>query len=315
MSARDIVREANRKFYERYSLLEDTDEFWEFIIRSLRQSIRVNTLKAPLDVVVERLSEEFELEPVPWVEEGFFINSDNLAGVPEHGLGLIFGQEASSMIPPVVLDPKPGELVLDMAAAPGSKTGQMAQYMKNGGCIIANDPQLERANVLIANLNRMGVLNTLVTTRDGVYFGRYEDSFDRILLDAPCSSVGMIRKRWKFLTDWRMKRVLRYMNIQKKLILAAYRALKPGGVLVYSTCTLDPLENEEVVDYLLRKTDALLEKINLPVRTSEPVFEWEGREYSSELKKVLRIHPNDNDTEAFFVAKIIKPEGEEWRDQ
>ncbi|WP_297500749.1 tRNA (cytosine(49)-C(5))-methyltransferase [Thermococcus sp.] len=311
MGARDRIREANPAFYERYSKLEDTDEFWEFLIRPLRQSIRVNTLKAPLDVVVERLKEEFELEPIPWVREGFFINVDNLAKVPEHGLGLIFGQEASSMIPPAVLEPKPGGLVLDMAAAPGSKTGQIAQYMKNEGCIIANDPNRDRTNVLITNLNRMGVLIARVTTQDGAYFGRFENTFDRVLLDAPCSSVGMIRKRWKFLEEWREKAVVKYMNIQKRLILAGYKALKPGGTLVYSTCTIDPLENEEVVDYLLRKTDARLEPIELPVRTSEPVLEWEGRTYSPKLKKVLRIHPNDNDTEAFFIAKIAKPEGSE----
>ncbi len=309
MSARDRIKETNPAFYERYSMLEDTDEFWEFIIRPLRQSIRVNTLKAPLNVVVERLKEEFELEPVAWVREGFFISVDNLAKVPEHSLGLIFGQEASSMIPPVVLDPKPGELVLDMAAAPGSKTGQIAQYMENEGCIIANDPKLSRANVLIANLNKMGVLNARVTTKDGAYFGRFENTFDRVLLDAPCSSAGMTRKSWKFLTGWRLRGVIKYMNIQKRLILAAYRALKPGETLVYSTCTIDPLENEEVVDYLLRKTDARLERIDLPVKTSEPVLEWEGKTYSSELKKALRIHPNDNDTEAFFIAKILKPEG------
>ncbi|NJE04562.1 RsmB/NOP family class I SAM-dependent RNA methyltransferase [Thermococcus sp. M36] len=309
MSARDRIREVNPAFYERYSKLEDTDEFWEFIVRPLRQSIRVNTLKAPLEVVVERLSEEFELEQIPWAREGFFINVDNLAKVPEHGLGLVFGQEASSMIPPVVLDPKPGELVLDMAAAPGSKTGQMAQYMENEGCIIANDPKLSRANVLIANLNRMGVLNTRVTTKDGAYFARFTNTFNRILLDAPCSSVGMIRKKWRFLEEWRLRGVIKYMNIQKRLIRAAYEALKPGGTLVYSTCTIDPLENEEVVDYLLRKTDARLERIDLPVKTSEPILEWEGRTYSEELRKALRIHPNDNDTEAFFIAKIVKPEG------
>ncbi|ASJ03071.1 tRNA methyltransferase [Thermococcus profundus] len=307
MSARDVIKETNPAFYERYSRIEDSDEFWEFIIKPLRQSIRVNTLKAPLEVVVERLSEEFELEPIPWVKEGFFINVDSLAKIPEHGLGVVFGQEASSMIPPVVLDPKPGELVLDMAAAPGSKTGQIAQYMENEGCIIANDPQISRANVLMANLNRMGVLIARVTIRDGASFARFENTFDRVLLDAPCSSVGMIRKRWKFLTEWREKAVIRYMNIQKRLILAGYRALKPGGVMVYSTCTIDPLENEEVVDYLLRKTDAKLEKIDLQVKTSEPVLEWEGKEYSEDLKKALRIHPNDNDTEAFFIAKIVKP--------
>ncbi|WP_456396963.1 tRNA (cytosine(49)-C(5))-methyltransferase [Thermococcus sp.] len=307
MSARDRVKETNPAFYERYSGIDDSDEFWEFMLRPLRQSIRVNTLKAPLEVVVERLKEEFELEQVPWVREGFFINADNLAKVPEHSLGLIFGQEASSMIPPVVLDPKPRELILDMAAAPGAKTTQIAQYMENEGCLIANDMKKGRVNVLIANLNRMGVLNARVTIKDGRYFGRFENTFDRILLDAPCSSVGMVRKSFRFLREWQLKTALRYSNIQKRLILAAYRALKAGGVLVYSTCTIDPIENEEVVDYLLRKTDAEIERIRLPLKSSEPVLEFEGRKYSEEVSKCLRLHPQDNDSEAFFVAKIVKP--------
>ncbi|GAB6102003.1 tRNA (cytosine(49)-C(5))-methyltransferase [Thermococcus atlanticus] len=307
MSARDRVKETNPAFYERYSGIDDSDEFWEFMLKPLRQSIRVNTLKAPLEVVVERLKEEFELEQVPWVREGFFINADNLAKVPEHSLGLIFGQEASSMIPPVVLDPKPGELILDMAAAPGAKTTQIAQYMENEGCLIANDMKKGRVNVLIANLNRMGVLNARVTIKDGRYFGRFENTFDRILLDAPCSSVGMVRKSFRFLREWQLKTALRYSNIQKRLILAAYRALKAGGVLVYSTCTIDPIENEEVVDYLLRKTDAEIERIRLPLKSSEPVLEFEDRKYSEEVSKCLRLHPQDNDSEAFFVAKIVKP--------
>ncbi len=312
MSARDIVKNANPDFYERYSLLDDSDEFWEFLIRPIRQSIRVNTLKASLEVVVERLREEFELQPIPWVREGFFIDAENLAQIPEHGLGLIFGQEASSMIPAVVLDPKPGELVLDMAAAPGSKTGQIAQYMKNRGCIIANDPNRGRVNILVANLNRMGVLIARITMWNGVKFSRFENSFDRVLLDAPCSSVGMIRKSWRFLRDWSEKDVIEYMNLQKKLILAGYKALKPGGTMVYSTCTIDPLENEEVVDHLLRNTDATLEPVDVPARRSAPVLEWKGKEYSEELRRTLRIHPDDNDTEAFFVAKITKPgEGHE----
>jgi len=307
MNTRGMVKELNPAFYERYSRIDDSDEFWEFMLRPLKQSIRINSLKAEVEYVRKRLEEQFDLKPIPWVKEGFYIDVKNLATIPEHSLGLIFGQEASSMIPPVVLDPKPGELVLDMAAAPGAKTTQIAQYMDNKGCIIANDIKKGRVNVLIANLNRMGVLNTRVTIKDGRYFGRFENTFDRILLDAPCSSVGMIRKSFKFLKEWQLKTVLRYSNIQRRLILAAYKALKPGGVLVYSTCTIDPLENEEVVDYLLRKTDAQLKRINLPLKWSDPVIEFEGRKYSEEVRKCLRIHPQDNDSEAFFIAKIMKP--------
>ncbi len=307
MNTRGMVKELNPAFYERYSRIDDSDEFWEFMLRPLKQSIRINSLKAEVEYVRKRLEEQFDLKPIPWVKEGFYIDVKNLATIPEHSLGLIFGQEASSMIPPVALDPKPGELVLDMAAAPGAKTTQIAQYMDNKGCIIANDIKKGRVNVLIANLNRMGVLNTRVTIKDGRYFGRFENTFDRILLDAPCSSVGMIRKSFKFLKEWQLKTVLRYSNIQRRLILAAYKALKPGGVLVYSTCTIDPLENEEVVDYLLRKTDAQLKRINLPLKWSDPVIEFEGRKYSEEVRKCLRIHPQDNDSEAFFIAKIMKP--------
>ncbi|NJE26707.1 NOL1/NOP2/sun family putative RNA methylase [Thermococcus sp. MV5] len=301
------VLKINRSFYERYSQLDESKEFWNLLLTPLRQSIRINTLKAPLDYVKSRLEEKYKLEPIPWVKEGFFINTHEFGKMIEYSLGLVFPQEASSMIPPVVLDPKPGELVLDMAAAPGAKTTQLAQLMGNEGCIIANDMKKWRVNVLIANLNRFGVLNTRVTVKDGAYFSRFENTFDKVLLDAPCSSVGMVRKSFKFLNNWSMKKVIMYSNIQKKLILAAYKALKPGGILVYSTCTIDPFENEEIVDYLLRKTDAKLEKINLPLKSTPPVLEFEGKKYSEEVKKCLRLHPEDNNTEAFFVAKIRKP--------
>lgn len=301
------VLEMNKAFYERYSELDNSEEFWNLMLAPLKQSIRINTLKAPLEYIKERLEERYELEPIPWVKEGFFINTREFGDMIEYSLGLVFPQEASSMIPPVVLDPQPEELVLDMAAAPGAKTTQIAQYMENEGCIIANDMKKWRVNVLIANLNRFGVLNTRVTVKDGAYFGRFENTFDKILLDAPCSSVGMVRKSFKFLSSWSMKKVITYSNIQKKLIMAAYKALKPRGVLVYSTCTIDPLENEGVVDYLLRKTDAKIEKIDLPLRPTPPVLEFDGKEYSEEVRKCLRLHPQDNNTEAFFVAKIRKP--------
>ncbi|RLF90873.1 tRNA methyltransferase [Thermococci archaeon] len=310
MNYREEFQKINRKLVERYSKLDDTEDFWAYLYKPLRPSIRINTLKGNLNEIKPMLEEKFELENIPWTKgEGFFIKSLNVnfGQLIEYSLGLIIPQEASSMIPPVVLDPKPGELVLDMAAAPGSKTTQIAQYMNNEGCIIANDAKQDRANILIANLNRAGVLIAKVTVKDGAYYAKYENTFDRVLLDAPCSSVGMIRKNFKFAKTWSLGKVYYHSRLQKRLILAAYKALKPGGVLVYSTCTVDPLENEEVVDFLLQKTDAKLEKIKLPLKTTEPVLEWEGRKYSEELKKTVRIHPQDNDTEAFYIAKIVKP--------
>jgi len=297
----------NPKFVERYEKIDDSKEFWEYMAKPLRQSIRVNTLKADVEEVVNSLSERFELEPVRWCREGFFINSDEVGGTIEHQLGLIFAQEASSMIPAIALDVKPGMTVLDMCASPGGKTTQIAQYMQNEGCIIANDVKVDRINILISNLQRCGVLIAKVTMKDGRFFGRFKERFDRVLIDAPCSNVGMIRKNYRYLKLWSPKEVYALSRLQKELVLTGYKALKPGGVLVYSTCTLDPLENEEVVDYLVSNTDAVVEEIDLPVNRTKPITEFEGRVYSKEVEKCLRIHPQDNDTEGFFIAKIVKP--------
>ncbi|AEA48000.1 NOL1/NOP2/sun family putative RNA methylase [Archaeoglobus veneficus] len=301
--------EINPEFARRYRLIDDSYEFSEFMSKPLRPSIRVNTLKGSLEDIVSLLSEKYKIEPVPWCREGFFIDIDEDSSIGtsiEHQLGLIFSQEASSMIPPVVLDVKPGMLVLDMAAAPGAKTTQIAQYMQNEGCIIANDVKVGRLNILISNLQRCGVLIARVTMMDGRSFRKYENTFDAVLLDAPCSNAGMIRKNYKYLKIWRLKDVESLSRLQKQLIMAAYAALKPGGVLVYSTCTLDPAENEDVVDHLLANTDARLEEIDLPVKRHKPFTSFDGKEFSSEVKKCLRIHPQDNDTEGFFVAKIVK---------
>jgi NOL1/NOP2/sun family putative RNA methylase len=210
------------------------------------------------------------------------------------------------MIPPIVLDLKPGLLVLDMAASPGAKTTQIAQYMGNEGCIIANDVKTKRLNILISNLQRCGVLIAKVTLMDGRTFKKYENTFDRILVDAPCSNTGMIRKNFKYAKIWRKKDVETLSKLQKELIMSAYKALKPGGILVYSTCSFDPAENEEVIDYLLSNTDAELEKINLNLKSHRPFTEFDRKNFDSRIKKCLRIHPQDNDTEAFFVAKVIK---------
>jgi len=304
---KEQFREINRRFVEKYEKIDDSKEFYEFMAKPIRQSFRVNTLKIDIDSVVKRLSEEFELEKVPWCREGFFVYGEGITKTPEFALGLIFMQEASSMIPPVVMDLEENLFVLDMAAAPGAKTTQISQYMNNTGCVIANDVKYSRLNILISNIQKYGCVNVVVTEKDGRYFGRFKDTFDRVLLDAPCSNVGMIRKNYKYLKLWRQREVEALSRLQKSLILAAYKSLKPKGVLVYSTCTLDPEENEEVIDYLLYNTDAKLEKIKLPIKSTDPILEFNGKKYSEEVKKCLRIHPQDNDTEGFFVAKVVKP--------
>ena len=302
-----IFREKNPSFYNRYIQIDGSREFFDALARPLRTSIRINTLKADLDEIVERISNDYHLERIRWCREGFFIDTKNFGSMVEHRLGLVFPQEAVSMIPPVLMEIEPKQKILDLCSAPGAKATQIAQYMENEGCLVANDLNPKRLNILISNLQRCGVLVARVTKMDGRRFSRYEERFDRVLVDAPCSNVGMIRKNFKYLKYWREREIERLSRLQKDLILAGYKALKPGGILIYSTCTLDPVENEEVVDHLIRSTDAEMEDIDIPINRRKPFDGFGDKEYTSEVKKCLRIHPQDNDTEAFFVAKIRKP--------
>ncbi|HID42882.1 MAG TPA: NOL1/NOP2/sun family putative RNA methylase [Archaeoglobaceae archaeon] len=298
--------EFNKEFRRRLKKIDSSKEFFDYLKKPLKKSIRINTLKADATEVLRKLEKLYELEKIPWCEHGFYINTENAGNTLEHKLGLIFSQEASSMIPATVMELKPGMLVLDMAASPGAKTTQIAQYMENEGCIVANDVKKSRINILISNLQRCGVLIAKVTLRDGRSFSKFESTFDAVLLDAPCSNTGMIRKNFKYAAIWRKREVETLSRLQKDLISSAYRSLKLGGVMVYSTCSLDPEENEGVVDYLLSNTEAEIEKIELPVRKHTPFLKFDGKKFDRQVKNCLRIHPQDNDTGGFFVAKVIK---------
>ncbi|MBM3200268.1 NOL1/NOP2/sun family putative RNA methylase, partial [Candidatus Woesearchaeota archaeon] len=203
--------------------------------------------------------------------------------------------------------PKEDDLVLDLCASPGSKTTQAAAMMKNKGLIIANDNQISRLKPLQINLQRCGVTNTVITLMEGRWFKNYPRKFDKIMVDAPCSGIGTIRKSPQTVQWWNPNFIKQMAGIQKQLLESAFGLLNEGGVLVYSTCTLEPEENEGVVDYLIGSYDnAKVENIHLEIKKSEPVSEFEGKTYSPEVKKCLRIWPQDNDTEGFFVAKIRK---------
>ncbi|MDI3497531.1 NOL1/NOP2/sun family putative RNA methylase [Archaeoglobus sp.] len=303
---KEAFRLINPELYERLLKIDGSDEFFRYMVKPLRVSVRVNTLKAEVDEVVENLK-ELITGRVPWCEEGFYLSIDEFSRIPEHQLGLIFSQEAASMIPPLVMELEPKMTVLDIAASPGAKTTQIAQYLQNEGCIVANDVKHSRINILISNLQRCGVLIAKVTVKDGRYFGRFRNRFDAVLVDAPCSNMGMIRKNYRNIRLWKMRDCYGLSKLQKSLLMAAYKAVKPGGVVVYSTCTLEPIENEEVVDYILRNTDAEIEEVNLPVKGVEPFTKFDGKEYSEEVRKCLRLHPQSSDTEGFFVAKLMKP--------
>jgi NOL1/NOP2/sun family putative RNA methylase len=249
-------------------------------------------------------------EQIPWCKEGFYVNNPDrrdIGNLNEHALGYFYVQEAASMIPPVVLDAKPNEFILDMCAAPGSKTTQISSMMQNTGTLISNDSDKTRINALRLNLERCGVTNAIITNMEGRWFKKCEILFDRILLDAPCSGIGTIRKSIKTIRIWNPKMATKISLVQKDLILIAYDLLKSNGILVYSTCTLEPEENEGVIDYLIKnRLGVCVESIELDIKKGKPVMEFEGQSYDEQVKNVLRIWPQDNDTEGFFVCKIRK---------
>jgi NOL1/NOP2/sun family putative RNA methylase len=296
------------KLVERYSKLTDWKQFKKYSLTYLRRSIRVNTLKISVPSLKKKLV-NWKLKQIPWCKEGFWLEHKtgrrDIGNTMEHALGYIYVQEAASMIPPVVLGAKPGESVLDMCASPGSKASQIGAMMQNRGLLVANDINSARMKPLGINLQRMGLTNHVISMMQGRYFKGFE--FDRILVDAPCSGTGTIRKSFKTLRIWNPVMIRRLAGTQKQLIETAFKNLKKGGTLVYSTCSLEPEEDEGVVDYLISNyPNARLQDIKLDIKRSPAITEFEGKIYSPEVKKCLRIWPQDNDTEGFFVAKIKK---------
>ncbi len=297
------------KFVERYSKLTDWKEFKKYTLCFLPKSIRINTLKKSISEVKKRLSKNWTLTQIPWCKEGFWIEHEkgrlDVGNTLEHNLGYYYVQEAASMIPPIVLNPKRGEKVLDLCASPGSKASQIAQYMNNKGVLVANDVSGMRLAALGINMQRLGVLNCVVTQRKGEHFK--DEEFDKILLDAPCSGTGTIRKSIKTIRIWNPNTIKSIAGMQKRLIKNAFTLLKKGGTLVYSTCSLEPEENEGIVDWLIKNNkDAKVEEIKLNIKRGKIITKFEKYSYSKEVEKCLRLWPQDNNTEGFFIAKICK---------
>lgn len=296
---------------------EDAKEFFEISYTPTPNSIRCNTIKISPQELKDRLEGYGWRLRLPFKEFPEVMIIENklspgeLGKTKEHLLGYYYVQEISSMLPVFALRPKEGEVILDLCASPGSKTTQAAAMMNNGGTIIANEVSMGRISILNSNLERCGVMNTIVTRKDGVALcnvmaKKSKMRFDKILVDAPCSGEGTLRKSPKTFQIWNKNMIKKIAATQKRLSEAAVKLLKVGGTLVYSTCTLAPEENEMIVDYLLKKYDLEIQEIKLPLKFRKGVCEWEGVEMNKSLEKCLRLYPQDNNTDGFFVAKIKK---------
>jgi tRNA (cytosine49-C5)-methyltransferase len=307
-------------FVERMEALlgkEEAKEFFEISYTPTPNSIRCNTLKISPDELKERLEgrgwkikQPFEEFPEVMVV-GPGLKPGELGNSREHLMGQFYVQEISSMLPMLALKPEAGEIILDLCASPGSKTTQAAAMMENRGTIIANEVNLGRIGILNSNLERCGVMNTIVTRKEGValcerMLKKSKVRFDKILVDAPCSGEGTLRKSPKTFLMWNPHMIKKIARTQRKLAESAIKLLKIGGEMIYSTCTLAPEEDEMIVDHLIKNFDVEIEQITLPLKFRCGVCEWEGKELSGEVKKCLRLYPQDNDTDGFFVAKIVK---------
>lgn len=262
-----------------------------------KKAIYLNTNK----VSKEKLFELFpNLKPHPVVPNGYLYDKDEyeLGKKVYHELGAYYIQEPSAMLVAHFLNAKPGERVLDLCAAPGGKTIQTALKMHNEGLIITNDLSKSRANILLSNIERLGISNSVVTSYDFKEFSQdFLGFFDKIILDAPCSGSGMFRKSEEMKNDWTYEKVLKNAAIQKELILMCYSMLKEGGTMAYSTCSYSFEEDEEVVEYLLGNTNAKLENI--------PYFNGEFR--SPKYKETVHLFPSHFDGEGHYIALIKKP--------
>ncbi|MFH1359477.1 MAG: RsmB/NOP family class I SAM-dependent RNA methyltransferase [Candidatus Omnitrophota bacterium] len=276
-------------------------------------SVRVNTLKTKREDIVKFLEHEhIHVQKIPWYADAFLLKDitnqqyNQWDGVKD---GRIYRQSLSSMIPSLILDPQPGEVILDMCAAPGSKTTQIASLMNNQGEIIATERVKNRFYKLKSVIQLLGAENVKCQLIDARKLRPTNRPFDRILVDAPCASEGRFKtSEKKSFAYWSPRKIKEMAHKQKGLMLAASRLLKPEGTLVYSTCSFAPEENEAVVDWLLRKTEKTMrvEQINFPLIKSYPALHiWQDKVFDESISGTLRMLP-DEYMEGFFVAKLRK---------
>ena len=294
---------------------------YDKIIQSFRikrnTTFRVNTLKSNKNETTSFLrTNGFKIKEIVYIDNGFSLDSEQNNKLLKTELvkeGKIYLQSISSMIPPIVLAPNSDDLILDMASAPGSKTSQLAALMNNNGKIIAVEEDKLRIERLKYNLTLLGVKNTKLVLSDGRKYLREEESvFDKILLDAPCSGEGRfnIFDRQSY-TLWKKSSVLKLSNLQKKLLTNALKLVKEGGTIVYSTCTLNLEENEEVINFILENTNYQIEIIEIDknftslLNAKQGITKIKNRKYNDSIKRCLRIMPS-NDMEGFFICKIKK---------
>ena len=310
------------EFVERLARIVPSERL-DAVVASFEQpssvGFRINTLKVEGERVLAQLAEAgVEAAPVEGVPHAYAAPPESraalLASLP-YAEGLVYVQNVSSQLPPLALAPRPGERVLDLCAAPGSKTRQLALLMQDEGELVALEKVRPRFYKLRANLSNQGATCVLPVFGSGTaYWRREPEAFDRVLLDAPCSTEGRFRAHEPETTRyWSPRKIREMQSKQRRLFFGAVQALRPGGTLVYSTCTFAPEENEGVLDRALKTFGDALEVVDAGLPETGPVAEaavpalaeWEGRAFDPQVTRARRVLPGPL-LEGFFIARLRK---------
>ena len=303
---RRVVNPLDR--YER--LVDDPAAFRAACERPLPQVVRVNGLKTTPERARRALDEaSIPTRAVDWHPGLLELPEGNPGRSYPYFHGWLHGQEEVSALPPLALDPDPGDTVFCPCAAPGSKATQVADLLDDEGLVIANDRSLGRLSALRHNAERLGVTAMAVTNADGRNYSFAPFGFDAVdaaLVDAPCSCEGTVRKNPDAVDEWTLEHVHRIAGVQTDLLRRAVQATRPGGRVVYSTCTFAPEENEAVLDRVLAdgSLDCRLVPYDPPLEAAPGVTEWAGERYDDSVRLARRIYPHLNDTGGFFCAVL-----------
>lgn len=293
--------------YIQFLGLEDTIKLLEANERTLIPSIRVNTLKiSPTALRDKLIKKDFKLRGLEWVPYGFEVLKTklNLGSTHEYLQGYYYLQNKASMLPPMILAPKPNETVIDMCAAPGGKSTHLAQIMNNQGTIILIEKNPKRVSSLEMNIRRMGIINSIILNTDATKLHELNNKADRVLLDAPCTGEGLIREDPSRKISRTINDLEKMAKIQKKLLSAGLLSLKKGGLLVYSTCSISPEENELVIDEVLRNQSKFkIQKINKAYGI-QGITTFNGNNLLDDLIYSQRLYPHLHDTIGFFFCLI-----------
>ena len=298
-------------FIEKMKLLlgEEFEDYIKCYDEGRLYGLRVNTKKISVEEF-KKIS-PFEIRPIPWIENGFYYDGDKVQAAkhPYYFAGLYYLQEPSAMTPANRLPVEPGDKVLDVCAAPGGKATELGAKLQGEGVLVANDISNSRAKGLLKNIEVFGIGNVLVLSEEpGKIEDYFPEYFDKILIDAPCSGEGMFRKDKKMVKAWEEHGPEFFAKIQRSIVTQAARMLKPGGMILYSTCTFDPEENEGTIEYLMEQYPEFIIKDIVPYEGFAPGKPEVTESKSEDFKKTVRIWPHKLQGEGHYVALLQKGE-------